>query len=274
MSHGPEHQIEHAEHAIHASHDVFNKNVTMSIAIVAAILACVTMLGHRSHNETLRLQGKALSLQTEASILSTEVANKAGINSTETANKWAYYQTKNLFNLESEIALDMILASPSGPHRESKEFKDMVSRYEDNVEYYSGHKDSRTRKTSKKSASAADEYKKADEPKKPAGELARIQSQARELEKEGKKILEAGKVKVEEKLKQAEAAIHSSHQEHMKAARLDYGELALQFAVVLCSLAILTKSKAFWFSGLASGALGAVVAVTGQFGMFMNGGHH
>src|ERR1700677_3128102 len=97
MSHGPEHQIEHAEHAIHAAHDTFNRNVTMSIAIVAAVLACVTMLGHRAHNETLRLQGEALSLQTEA-----------GIKSTEAANKWAYYQTKNMFNLEAEIALDFL----------------------------------------------------------------------------------------------------------------------------------------------------------------------
>src|SRR5438105_1387071 len=88
MTHGPEHHIEHAEHAAHASHDEFNKRVTMSIAIVAAVLACVTMLGHRSHNETLRLQGEALDYQTQASI-----------KSTETANKWAYYQSKNMFNL-------------------------------------------------------------------------------------------------------------------------------------------------------------------------------
>ena len=36
MSHGPEHQIEHAEHAVHAAGDDFYRMVTMSIAIVAA----------------------------------------------------------------------------------------------------------------------------------------------------------------------------------------------------------------------------------------------
>src|SRR6266571_696697 len=97
MSHGPEHHMEHAEHAVHAAGDDFNRQVTMSIAIVAAILACVTMLGHRAHNETLRLQGEALGLQT-----------KASIKSTEAANKWAYYQNKNMFNLESEITLDLL----------------------------------------------------------------------------------------------------------------------------------------------------------------------
>jgi hypothetical protein len=97
MSHGPEDHIEHAEHAVHAAGDAFNRTVTMSIAIVAAVLACVTMLGHRAHNETLRLQGEALELQT-----------KASIKSTETANKWAYYQGKNTFDLLSEIALDTL----------------------------------------------------------------------------------------------------------------------------------------------------------------------
>src|SRR5271156_437269 len=111
MSHGPEHQIEHAEHAIHASHDSFNKNVTMSIAIVAAVLACVTMLGHRSHNETLRLQGEALGVQGESLGLqgeALELQTKSSIESTKAANKWAYYQTKNTFQFESRIALDLL----------------------------------------------------------------------------------------------------------------------------------------------------------------------
>lgn len=310
MSHGPEHQIEHAEHAIHASHDVFNKNVTMSIAMVAAVLACVTMLGHRAHNETLRLQGEALSLQTEASIKSTktanlasikstrsaneasikstEIAGDAGIKSTETANKWALYQSKNLFSLESEIARDMLKASPAGPHRESKEFVALVKGFEENVEYYMGDKDYQTRKSKNKPTSVVDEIKKG------AGKLAKMEDEARNLEKETAKILNAGKTTVkeilnkgetevedilkkgeaeaDEILKKAEARIKDSHFEHMRAARLDYGELALQFAVVLCSLAILTKSRSFWFFGIGSGALGAVVAVTGQFGLFM--GHH
>src|SRR5438067_12936493 len=97
MSHGPEQHLEHAEHAAHASTDSFNRKVTMSIAIVAAVLACVTMLGHRAHNDTLRLQGEALDLQTRASI-----------KSTDTANQWSYYQNKNTFNLLSEITLDTI----------------------------------------------------------------------------------------------------------------------------------------------------------------------
>src|SRR5262245_57141330 len=84
MTHGPEHHIEHAEHAAHA-HDPFDKRVTLSIAIVAAALAAVTMLGHRAHNATLQLHSEATRLQAEAGI----VHNQA-------ANQWAYFQSWNI----------------------------------------------------------------------------------------------------------------------------------------------------------------------------------
>jgi hypothetical protein len=77
MSHGPEHQLEHAEHAAHASLNDFDKRVTISIAIIAAVLACVTMLGHRAHNDTLSLQ------------------SEVGIQKVEASNTWARYQAVN-----------------------------------------------------------------------------------------------------------------------------------------------------------------------------------
>src|SRR5450755_3059947 len=111
MSHGPEHQIEHAEHAVHAAGDSFNRQVTMSIAIVAAILACVTMLGHRAHNETLRLQGEALRLQGESLRIqgeSLQMQTMASMESTKVATHWQYYATKNIFHLESRILIDSL----------------------------------------------------------------------------------------------------------------------------------------------------------------------
>ena len=47
MSHGMEEHLEHAEHAQHAAHNPFDRRVAMSMAIVAAVLACVAMLSHR-----------------------------------------------------------------------------------------------------------------------------------------------------------------------------------------------------------------------------------
>jgi len=237
MTHGPEHHIEHAEHAEHASHDDFNKQVTMSIAIVAAILACVTMLGHRAHNETLRLQGEALELQTKASIMSTE-----------TANKWAYYQTKNMFNLESEIMVDVLSVVSIRTDRD-KEHTSLMKKYTKNVEEYKGAKPA--------NGSEASE----EEKKKSAGKLKKIQKEAEDMGEAAKKLM-----------KDSQAKLDESHIMHAKGDRFDLGELGLQFGVVLCSLAILTRSRGFWIFGLSASAVGAAVALTGQFSLFI--GHH
>lgn len=239
MSHGPEHHMEHAEHAAHAAGDDFNRKVTMSIAIVAAVLACVTMVGHRAHNDTLRLQGEALELQTKASIMSTG-----------TANKWAYYQTKNMFNLESEIMVDMLDVIAVRDDRKEVSEK-LHKKYKKVVDEYKG-----TGKPKSESPEMSEEEKKKSE-----GKLKAIKKEADDLDEKARKIMEESEVKIQD-----------SHVIHAKANRFDLGELGLQFGVVLCSLAILMKSNGFWFAGLGSAAVGAAVALTGQLGMFM--GHH
>src|SRR5262245_15732413 len=77
MEHPGEH-LEHVEHQQHAALNPFDKRVAMTLAIVAACLAAMTMLGHRAHNETLRLRIEASDKRTQA------------------ANQWAYYQAKNI----------------------------------------------------------------------------------------------------------------------------------------------------------------------------------
>src|SRR5580692_2596428 len=76
MENGPEEHLEHAEHAKHAARDPFDKRVTVTIAIVAAVLAGVTMAGHKAHNETLLLSGDAIKEQTQVGIFRTDAANK------------------------------------------------------------------------------------------------------------------------------------------------------------------------------------------------------
>ncbi len=238
MGHGPEHHIEHAEHAAHAAHDDFNKQVTMSIAIVAAVLACVSMLGHRTHNETLFYQGEALALQTVAGKLSTD-----------TANKWAYYQSKNVFNLESEITVDLLDVVTVRDDRK-KEYLDIRKKYAKNVLEYKGKG---FPEDDKEGARLSE-----DDKKKAEGKLKGIKREADAKENETKELL----VK-------AEAKMQECHTAHGKAVRFDYGELGLQFGVVLCSLAILTKSRGFWFAGLISSVVGALVALTGLLGLFL-----
>jgi hypothetical protein len=77
---------EHAENA----KDPFDKNVAVSMAIIAAALAIVTVLGQILANEELLAQQKA-------------------------SDQWAYYQAKSIRRYESDIAKDMLSALNSAP---------------------------------------------------------------------------------------------------------------------------------------------------------------
>ena len=64
--------------------------------------------------------------------------------------------------------------------------------------------------------------------------------------------------------KSAEAQAHS-HTAHDKASRYDLGELAVELGLVLCSVAILTRKREFWYSGMAAAVIGVIVASTVLF---------
>jgi hypothetical protein len=118
MSHGTEEHLEHAEHAQHPVHDPFYRQVAMTMAIVAAVLACVTMLSHREHTETLRLQ------------------NEATIHHTQASDQWAYYQAKKNREYLYDVA-GIILKTIATKAEDSKvllataqEWKDKAQKYE------------------------------------------------------------------------------------------------------------------------------------------------
>jgi Domain of unknown function (DUF4337) len=48
-----------------------------------------------------------------------------------------------------------------------------------------------------------------------------------------------------------------------RADRFDGGEVFLEMGLVICSMTLLTKKRFFWFSGIAIGALGVILAATG-----------
>jgi hypothetical protein len=116
--------LEHIEHTQHAAHDPFARNVATTMAIVAAILACVTMLSHQAHNETLRLQAEANGKLTEADILKTD-AN----------DKWSYYQAKNIRKHEYEAMLQLLEVVAEKPASESNHTK-IASDWEGKVKQY------------------------------------------------------------------------------------------------------------------------------------------
>src|ERR1700733_6550761 len=92
---------EHAEHA----REPFDRKVAVSMAIIAAMLAIVTVLGHILSNEEILSQQKA-------------------------SDQWAFYQAKDIRRYDSEIAIDVL-----------KGFQDAVAperlkRYVDNADKY------------------------------------------------------------------------------------------------------------------------------------------
>src|ERR1700721_4655717 len=69
------------EHAEKGAHDSSLAPVTLTMAILAVVIATVTLLGHRAHTEEVLLQTRA-------------------------ADQWAYYQAKEIRRRSYELFLD------------------------------------------------------------------------------------------------------------------------------------------------------------------------
>jgi hypothetical protein len=50
-----------------------------------------------------------------------------------------------------------------------------------------------------------------------------------------------------------------------RADRFDGGEALIEVGLVICSITLLTRRRAFWFGGMIVGALGVIMALTGLF---------
>jgi hypothetical protein len=81
-------------------------------------------------------------------------------------------------------------------------------------------------------------------------ELPEMAKKARELDGEVKKLRE-----------EAQHFIEESEHHHHRTNFFDSGHLFIDLALVLCSIAVLTKMRAFWFSGIAICVVGVAVAV-------------
>ncbi len=233
MSHGTEHHLQEAEHAQHHAHDPFDRRVAMTMAILAAMLAGVTMLSHRAHNETLRIQNEALAFQAEANKLETQVDTLH----TKASDKWSYYQAKKNRLYQYEAFADLVGVLPKDASRSDSD----------------GTADP-------KGGSAADKLSQnwKGKAKKYQQDSDEIEKEARALEKEAEaKRKEISKCDEEVAEKKKE-----STEVHHRANRLDFGHLGLEFALVICSVAVLTKQRGFWFTGMGVGVVGVLVAAS------------
>ena len=173
------HEIEgHGGHADHGNNPLVIP-VSITISILAVLVAAVTLLGHRAHTEELLLQAKA-------------------------SDQWAYYQAKNIRLRELQSFADLLGVVATQDKDKAAEIRET---YAKEVERYGGDKED-------------------------------ISKEAKELEKE-----------------------RNLYQK--RADHFDAGEGILEFALIICSLTLLTNKKLFWFSGIIIGAAGVIVALTG-----------
>lgn len=201
--------LEHAEHAQHAAHSSsFDRKVAMTIAVIAAALAGVSVLGHRAHNDVLGLQAESNRLRTEAAAARVE-----------TSNQFAWYQAKRQRQAQAEAFLSLSTTVPPAAGKES--------------------------------VRQAAEGKWAKDVAKYEKELPEMEAKGHELERQAKQLDE-----------QAEGKLHESHFVHRQADRLDIGHLSVELGLVLASIAVLTKRRAFWVAGIAGCLIG--LAVTGS----------
>ena len=70
------------------------------------------------------------------------------------------------------------------------------------------------------------------------------------------------KAKAEELEHDSHHRQEESHHFHERGTRFDLGELGIELALVLCSIAVLTKRAVFWYSGGGVGLIGAAVSVS------------
>lgn len=194
---------EHLEHAQHAASD-FDRKVAVTIAVIAAALAGVSVLGHRAHNDVLRIQSESAVKEVNAS------------------NGYAWYQATRVRQQALEINKQTLSLQPVPASDEDRARRAEVLRgWDEKIAEYKGD--------------LAERKKVADEAKKDATELA-----------------------------------HQAHFVHRQADRLDIGHLAIELGLVLGSIAVLTKRKAFWISGIAACLIG--LSVTGS--AFLLEPHH
>ncbi len=188
----------------------FDRHVAMTMVIIAAALAVITLLSHRTDAEALSLQVEAASLRTEANIYHTRASDQ-----------WAYYQAKNIRSTEYQGFLGMLDALSKDPTIGAHRSQELQEEWGAEVRKYEGT------------------------------ELPQLKATAEQMVSQALG-LEA----------KAAEAIGRSYRAHFRGERLDLAELAVEMALVLCSLAVLTKGPRFWYAGIGAGALGALIALT------------
>jgi hypothetical protein len=87
------------EHAEHAAHDRSMAPVSLTMAVLAVLVAVASLLGHRAHTEEVILQNKA-------------------------TDQWAYYQAKNIRRHTDELFADLSSVMATADAAKATQFRE------------------------------------------------------------------------------------------------------------------------------------------------------
>jgi hypothetical protein len=238
----PEELKETAEHALQKG----EKEIGLTMAIVAVVLAIATLLSHRAHTEEILLQGKA-------------------------SDKWNQYQAKHIRAYEFAIAATQFYLMPNGKEVALRHFRKSVeeecgvptekgckspllSKDDPILTQIAKEASSSTNKEEKSEAIAAQtsESESAEAHAAPAGE-----KQEKPAKESGGKD---GAKKIQE---QAFDLEHERDQLQHRANYYDAAELFLEVSIVLCSISLLADDKLYWKLSFASTVAGIAVTIAG-----------
>ncbi len=151
---------------------------------------------------------------------------------TKESDAWNYYQAKNIISYDYKAHLATINLLPTSAET-AKARKKAVGSLTDVLDKYEG-------------PAGADGKRP-----KGKGQLAKLQQEALDLKAKG------------------EAATAKSHHVHASVDWIDYGHLALDLALVMCTVALLTKQRSFWYIGTFAAIVGAALAGFGIYQWFL-----
>ena len=220
---------EHLEQAEHAGHggghaiDPFTLRVAMTMAIIAAVLAAISLLGHRKHNEALQRQGNANRMRTESAAYEVK-----------SSNQFAWYQAKRARRAGAELHHDDRAACPAPDSKPLRD--DQVKKWKDYI-------------------------KKNDT--KPADIKLDSEGMPGESDDTGGALIVRGKhfeAKAKEKQKEADHEMEEYEHVHHQADGLDGSHLTVELGLVLCTICVLTKRREFWLAGILAAIIGLGLA--------------
>lgn len=242
--------LEHAEHAEHHASDPFGQRVAVSMAIVAAILAAISMVGHRTHNKVLQLQGESNRLLGDVNRVlgdANRLGTEAASAEVEKSNLFAWYQSKRLRQEQLNFTATLMETTPG---------TELLPKDADRAARKIAEDRAATRaKVAADAKKRAADYNESNDKKDNLPDLIERGDEAGKRAE--KRRAEAAKVGSEAAKYRKEAAEKSAEAEHVhhQADRFDVAHLSAEIGLVLCSIALLTKKKAYWLAGLTAAAL-------------------